>query len=77
MMQKANRNKSLPLVVENFDKLPSEARIDSRALRLLLGINSYSTFSRRRKDGSIPAPDGAHGTWSVGLVRELLGSVGS
>ena len=62
----------LPPTVSHFHKLPPEARVDSKALRILLGINSYATFSRRRDDGSIPDPDGGHGTWLVSTVKKIL-----
>jgi hypothetical protein len=73
-MKKRSQTTNLPYVIEHFDKLPSDARLDSKAIRILFGINSYATFSRRRKDGTIPDPDCSHGTWSVQAIRNALKS---
>ena len=62
----------LPLTVTQYNDLPPQARIDSKSLRILLGINSYATFSRRRDDKSIPDPDGGHNTWLKSTVDEIL-----
>jgi len=73
-MQEMTMKDGLPSAVVHFNSLPPEARINSKALKILLGINSPATFSRRRKDGSIPDPDCPHNTWSVRKVRDLLNS---
>lgn len=65
-------NRNLPDAVKHFDTLPSQARINSRALKILLCV-SDTTFWRRRKSGEIAEPD-TNGTWSVGYARELLGA---
>ena len=61
-----------PPSVKYFSSLPHNARIDSKSFRILLGINNYATFSRRRADGSIPDPDGGHGTWLKSTVEGIL-----
>ena len=63
---------TLSTTVSHFKALPDNARVDSKSLRILLGINSYATFSRRRGDGSIPDPDGGHNTWLKSTVEQVL-----
>jgi len=63
---------TLPPTVTHFHDLPPQARVDSKSLRILLGINSYATFSRRRDDGSIPDPDGGHNTCVKSTVERVL-----
>ena len=71
-MQTTAPHTSLPATVQHFSELPPSARIDSKALRLLLGITNYATFSRRLDDGSIPDPDGGHNMWLKSTVDKVL-----
>lgn len=68
---RASKKRPTPYSVRHFHDLPDQARLNSRSLRILLGISS-STLWRRQESGQIKKPD-IGGTWSVGYVRELLG----